>query len=166
MEGDPYNKRYWMRATQYGATEGSKEHSAERVFKLENCVLCALEAVGWKLGLTKSAIKAYLDPRVEAFLCAVIYYLVIKPSHGDKWVDKVGNFVSMNFGYFSTEQIAVGYDDPIWAVAIETDRPECFKEWSVFDFEDDTKKDGNNLDISLKKKKKLLKFEPVELVVP
>ena len=71
-----------------------------------------------------------------------------------------------NFGYFSTEQIAVGYDDPIWAVAIETDRPECFKEWSVFDFEDDSKKDGNNLDISIKKKKKLLQFEPVELVVP
>ena len=75
--------------------------------------------------------------------------------------DKVGHS-----GYFSAEQIAVGYDDPIWAVAIETDRPECFKEWSVFDFEDDSKKDGNNLDISIKKKKKLLKFEPVELVVP
>ena len=72
-----------------------------------------------------------------------------------------------NFWYFSTEQIAVGYDDPIWAVAIETDRPECFKEWSVFDFEDDSKKDGNNLDNSIKKKKKkLLQFEPVELVVP
>ena len=76
--------------------------------------------------------------------------------------DKVGNS-----GYFSAEHIAVGYDDPIWAVAIETDRPEGFKEWSVFDFEDDTKKDGNNLDISIKKKKKkLLQLEPVELVVP
>ena len=59
-----------------------------------------------------------------------------------------------------------GYDDSIWAVVIETDRPECFKEWSVFGFEDDSKKDGNNLVISIKKKKKLLKFESVELVVP
>ena len=75
--------------------------------------------------------------------------------------DKVGNS-----GYFFAEQIAVGYDDLIWAVAIETDRPEGFKEWSVFDFEDDSKKDGNNLDISIIKKKKLLKFEPVESVVP
>ena len=72
----------------------------------------------------------------------------------------------MNSGYFSTEQIAVGYDDPIWAVVFETDRPECFKEWNVFNFEDNSKKDGSNLGINIKKKKKLLKFEPVELVVP
>ena len=46
----------------------------------------------------------------------------------DKWVDKVGHFVSMNSRYFSTEQIAVGYDVPIWAVVFIIDRPECFKE--------------------------------------
>ena len=73
----------------------------------------------------------------------------------------------MNSGYFSTEQIAVGYDDPIWAVVFETDRLESFKEWNGFNFEGNSKKDESNLGINIKKKKKkLLKFEPVELVVP
>jgi hypothetical protein len=54
--------------------------------------------------------------------------------------DKVGHFVGMYSGYFSTQQIYVGYDDPIRAVALEKDCPDCFKEWNVFYFDDDSKK--------------------------
>ena len=56
--------------------------------------------------------------------------------------DKVGHFVGMYSGYFCTEQIYEAYDDPIWDDALEKVRSRLFKEYNVFDFEDDSKKEG------------------------
>ena len=46
--------------------------------------------------------------------------------------DKVSHLVGMYSGYFSTEQIYEGYDDPIWDVALEEVLPQLFKECNVF----------------------------------
>ena len=46
----------------------------------------------------------------------------------DNCVQKVGIFVDNCVRYFSIERIYVGFEYAKWAVAIEKDRPNCYRE--------------------------------------
>jgi hypothetical protein len=162
MEKNPFTKRTWLRAVQYGACEGSKEHDEIRVFNTDKCVLNALEAIGYEIGLTSDAMIGYdcLDVTVEALLMALVYWLMIKPCNDDKWVQKVGDFVEEMKGYITREQHHICLDDARWAVAIEKDRPKCFKEWRVFDYASGNS--AGNMEANLKKKRKLHDYSEQE----